>query len=82
MGIKRIGRHLLEHHRRARRIFPLEAPALIEQATQADEATHSGQLRFAVVRNVASATLCFDPAGQVTANTRELRDRSTGLASR
>jgi hypothetical protein len=82
MGIKRIGKHLFEHHWRARRIVPPEALALIEQATQADEATHSGQLRFAVARNVVSATLCFDPAGQVTANTREFRDRSTGLASR
>jgi hypothetical protein len=62
MGIKRIGKHLREHHWRARRIFPPEALALIEQATQADEATHSGQVRFAGARKVVSATLCLDPA--------------------
>ena len=48
MGIKRIGKHLLEHHWRARRIFPPKALAAIEQAIKAGEATHSGQVRFVV----------------------------------
>ena len=48
MGIKRIGKHLLEHHWRARRIFPPKARAAIEQAIKAGEATHSGQVRFVV----------------------------------
>jgi len=48
MGIKRIGKHLIEHHWRARRLFPKEALALIEQAIKAGEATHSGQVRFVV----------------------------------
>jgi uncharacterized membrane protein len=48
MGIKRIGKHLLEHHWRVRRIFPPKVLAAIEQATRAGEATHSGQLRFVV----------------------------------
>ena len=48
MGIKRIGKHLLEHHWRARRVFPPQALALIEQAIKAGEATHSGQVRFVV----------------------------------
>jgi uncharacterized membrane protein len=48
MGIKRIGRHLLEHRWRLRRIFPPPALARIEQAIRAGEATHSGQLRFVV----------------------------------
>ena len=48
MGIKRIGKHLLEHHWRARRFFPPQALALIEQAIKAGEATHSGQVRFVV----------------------------------
>jgi len=48
MGIKRIGKHLLEHHWRARRIFPSKALAAIEQAIKAGEATHSGQVRFVV----------------------------------
>jgi uncharacterized membrane protein len=48
MGIKRIGRHLIEHRWRARRIFPRPVLAQIEQAITAGEATHSGQVRFVV----------------------------------
>src|ERR1700731_1621449 len=48
MGIKRIGKHLLEHHWRARRVFPRKVLAAIEQAIKAGEATHSGQVRFVV----------------------------------
>ena len=48
MGIKRIGKHLLEHHWRAKRVFPREALAMIEQTIKAGEATHSGQVRFVV----------------------------------
>jgi uncharacterized membrane protein len=48
MGIKRIGKHLVEHHWRARRIFPPQVLALIERAIKAGEATHSGQVRFVV----------------------------------
>jgi uncharacterized membrane protein len=48
MGIKRIGKHLLEHHWRVRRIFPPKVLAAIERATKAGEATHSGQVRFVV----------------------------------
>jgi uncharacterized membrane protein len=48
MGIKRIGKHLLEHHWRAKRVFPREALAMIEQAIKLGEATHSGQVRFVV----------------------------------
>jgi uncharacterized membrane protein len=48
MGIKRIGRHLLEHHWRARRVFPPKVLAAIEQAIKLSEATHSGQIRFVV----------------------------------
>ena len=48
MSIKRIGKHLLEHRWRVRRIFPPEALAVIEQAIKAGEETHSGQVRFAV----------------------------------
>jgi uncharacterized membrane protein len=48
MGIKRIGKHLLEHRWRARRIFPPDVLAAIEQAIKAGEATHSGQIRFVV----------------------------------
>jgi uncharacterized membrane protein len=48
MGIRRIGRHLMQHRWRARRIFPPAALARIEQAIKAGEATHSGQVRFVV----------------------------------
>lgn len=48
MGIKRIGRHLLEHRWRVRRIFPAEVLTTIERAIKASEATHSGQVRFVV----------------------------------
>src|SRR3954463_603482 len=48
MGIKRIGRHLVEHRWRVRRMFPRHALAAIERAIRAGEATHSGQVRFVV----------------------------------
>src|SRR5277367_3784603 len=48
MGIKRIGKHLVEHKWRVRRVFPRQALDLIEQAIKAGEATHSGQIRFVV----------------------------------
>jgi uncharacterized membrane protein len=48
MGIKRITKHLVEHHWRARRVFAPKVLDRIEQAIKAGEATHSGQLRFVV----------------------------------
>jgi uncharacterized membrane protein len=48
MGIRRIGKHLLEHNWRVRRIFPPRVLAAIEAAIKAGEATHSGQVRFVV----------------------------------
>jgi uncharacterized membrane protein len=48
MGIKRIGKHLLEHNWRARRIFTPAVLAAIEAAIKAGETTHSGQVRFVV----------------------------------
>jgi uncharacterized membrane protein len=48
MGIKRIGKHLIEHHWRVRLLFPSAVLALIEQAIKAGEATHAGQVRFVV----------------------------------
>ena len=48
MGIKRIGRHLIEHRWRVRRVFPQQALDLIEQAIKTGETTHSGQVRFVV----------------------------------
>ncbi len=48
MGIRRITRHLLQHHWRRRFAFPPGVLARIEQAIKAGEATHSGQVRFVV----------------------------------
>jgi uncharacterized membrane protein len=60
MGIKRIGRHLIEHRWRLRRIFPPEVMAVIERAIKAGEATHSGQVRFVVEGALDGAPLFRD----------------------
>ena len=48
MNIKRIARHLLVTHWHVNKIFPHRALTAIEQAIKASEATHSGQVRFAL----------------------------------
>lgn len=48
MGIKRIARHLVQHHWRAKQIFPPAVLGRIEQAIKRGEASHSGQVRFVV----------------------------------
>ena len=48
MTIRRIGKHLLAHHWRVRRVFPPDVLACIEQAIKTGEATHAGQVRFVV----------------------------------
>jgi uncharacterized membrane protein len=48
MNIRRIGRHLVAHRWYVRRLFSPKALASIERAIKAGEATHSGQIRFAV----------------------------------
>jgi uncharacterized membrane protein len=60
MGIRRIGRHLLEHRWRVRRIFPPKVLAAIEQAIKAGEATHAGQIRFVVEGALDGAPLFRD----------------------
>jgi uncharacterized membrane protein len=60
MGIKRIGKHLLEHRWRVRRIFPPQVLATIERAIKAGEATHSGQVRFVVEGALDGAPLFRD----------------------
>jgi uncharacterized membrane protein len=64
MGIKRIGRHLLEHHWRVRRIFTPEVLDHIEQAIKAGEATHSGQVRFVVEGALDGAPLFHDQSAR------------------
>jgi uncharacterized membrane protein YgcG len=48
MSIKRITRHLLQHHWRAKQVFPKDVLDHIEQAIKRGEAMHSGQVRFVV----------------------------------
>jgi uncharacterized membrane protein len=60
MGIGRIGKHLLEHRWRVRRIFPPRVLAAIEQAIKAGEATHSGQIRFVAEGALDGAPLFRD----------------------
>lgn len=48
MSIKRIARHLVQHHWRAKQIFPQAVLGRIEQAIKRGEAAHSGQVRFVV----------------------------------
>jgi uncharacterized membrane protein len=60
MKVKRIGKHLLEHRWRVRRVFPPRALARIEQAIKAGEATHAGQIRFVVEGALDAAPLFRD----------------------
>jgi uncharacterized membrane protein len=60
MGIGRIGKHLIEHRWRVRRIFPPRVLAAIEQAIKAGEVTHSGQIRFVVEGALDGAPLFRD----------------------
>ena len=48
MGIGRIGKHLIEHRWRVKRLFPQRVLDAIEQAIKAGETTHAGQVRFVV----------------------------------
>src|SRR5712672_899380 len=67
MSIKRIGRHLLEHHWRVRRIFTPKVLAAIEAAIKASEATHSGQIRFVVEGALDGAPLFRDQSARARA---------------
>jgi uncharacterized membrane protein len=60
MGIARIGKHLLEHRWRARRLFQPPVLAAIEQAIKTGETTHSGQVRFVVEGALDGAPLFRD----------------------
>jgi uncharacterized membrane protein YgcG len=60
MGIRRIGKHLLEYRWRVRASFPPEVLAAIEQAIKAGEATHAGQVRFVVEGALDGAPLFRD----------------------
>jgi uncharacterized membrane protein len=67
MGIKRIGKHLIEDHWRVRRMFPPAVLTAIEQAIKAGEATHSGQVRFVVEGALDGAPLFRDQSARARA---------------
>jgi uncharacterized membrane protein len=60
MGIKRIGKHLLQHHWRAKQVFPPVVLDRIEQAIKNGETTHAGQVRFVVEGSLDGAPLFRD----------------------
>src|SRR6202166_1091091 len=60
MGIGRIGKHLIEHRWRVRRIFTPQVLDSIEQAIHAGEAAHAGKLRFVVEGALDGAALFHD----------------------
>ena len=64
MGIKRIGKHLLAHRWRLRRLFPAAVLANIEQAIKAGEAGHAGQVRFVVEGALDGAPLFRDQSAR------------------
>jgi uncharacterized membrane protein len=67
MGIKRIGKHLLEHRWRVRKVFPKPVLASIERAIKASEATHSGQIRFVVEGALDGAPLLRNQSARARA---------------
>jgi uncharacterized membrane protein len=67
MGIRLIGRHLLEHRWRVRRIFTPAVLSGIERAIKAGEATHSGQVRFVVEGALDGAPLFRDQSARARA---------------
>jgi uncharacterized membrane protein len=67
MSIKRIGKHLLEHRWRVRKIFPQRVLASIEQAIQASEAKHTGQIRFVVEGALDGAPLLRNQSARARA---------------
>src|SRR5882757_9715776 len=60
MSIKRIAKHLVQHHWRAKQIFPQNVLDRIEQAIKQSETTHSGQVRFVVEGALDGAPLFRD----------------------
>ena len=67
MGIKRIGKHLLEHRWRVRSVFPPRVLASIERAIKASEATHAGQIRFVVEGALDGTPLFRDQSARARA---------------
>ncbi len=60
MGIKRVGKHLVQPPWRAKRVFPPRVRDRIMQAIEQGERTHSGQVRFVVEGALDGAALLRD----------------------
>ena len=67
MDLGRIGRHLLQHHWRVRKVFPPAVLAAIERAIKTSEATHSGQIRFVVEGALDGAPLLRNQSARARA---------------
>jgi uncharacterized membrane protein len=67
MDLGRIGRHLLQHHWRVRRVFSPPVLAAIERAIKVSEAVHSGQIRFVVEGALDGAPLLRNQSARARA---------------
>ena len=67
MGIKRFSKHLLANRSRVRRAFSPKALAHIEEAIEASEASHAGQIRFVVEGALDGAPLLRDQSARARA---------------
>lgn len=59
-NLRRIVRHLMTAHWQVKRAFPSTALRAIEQEIKASEATHAGEIRFAVEGALSGAPLYSD----------------------
>jgi uncharacterized membrane protein len=64
MSIRRISRHLLQHHWRAKQVFTKDVLDRIEEAIRRTEATHAGQVRFVVEGALDGAALFRNQAAR------------------
>lgn len=64
MNLKRIFRHLLSTHRQVSRAFPRPVLVAIEQEIKASEATHLGEIRFALEGALSGSPLYRDQSAR------------------
>ena len=64
MSIKRMGKHLLHHRWRLKKLFPADVLSRIQQAIKTAEATHSGQIRFVVEGALDGEPLLHNQSGR------------------
>lgn len=64
VNLKRIFRHLLSTHRQVNRAFPRPVLVAIEQEIKASEATHLGEIRFALEGALSGSPLYLDQSAR------------------